>query len=106
METCTKNVFAIFAMVILSSFAFRHLQTNADNICGVNKEGLEICEPAVVLKSPKSPPSACCKALKKADLDCFCQYKEDTVLTSIIGIDIVRAMQLPSQCMLDDNFDR
>ncbi|KAM7521889.1 hypothetical protein LguiA_011791 [Lonicera macranthoides] len=66
-------------------------------ICGMYKKDLEACRPAVTWLLPKNPSEECCRALTRADLKCFCSYKNSPLLFSL-GIDSGLAMALPSKC--------
>lgn len=76
---------------------------NGDGLCRMTKDGLTACQPAVAASNPSPPSTACCSALSKADLQCFCVFKNSRVL-SFYGIDFNQAMQLPAKCNLGDSF--
>ncbi|XP_027355366.1 putative lipid-transfer protein DIR1 [Abrus precatorius] len=74
------------------------------SFCHMPIEGLKACLPCVSGDNPIDPPtSACCSGIAKADLQCFCHYK-DSGLLSIYGVDPTKAMDLPVKCKIVDSF--
>ncbi|KAK9138575.1 hypothetical protein Sjap_009169 [Stephania japonica] len=71
----------------------------AFSLCNMSGDDLELCKPAVTKDNTKPPTKACCDVLSKADLDCFCQYK-DSFLMSSFGVDPDLAVALPPKCNL------
>ncbi|TKY67532.1 putative lipid-transfer protein DIR1 [Spatholobus suberectus] len=73
------------------------------SFCHMPKDGLKACLPSVSGDNPVDPSTACCSAIAKADLQCFCRYK-DSGLLPIYGVDPNEAMQLPVKCKVVDSF--
>ncbi|KAK7264323.1 hypothetical protein RJT34_31930 [Clitoria ternatea] len=72
--------------------------------CRVPADGLMACKPSVSGDNPVDPPpSECCSAMAKADLKCFCRYK-DSGLLSFYGVDPKKAMDLPVKCKIVNSF--
>ncbi|KAM6564797.1 hypothetical protein CsatB_024795 [Cannabis sativa] len=87
----------IMAIVLIVSSMFE--VSSAAGICNMSEDGLNTCRPAVTASNPVPPTQTCCDALKSADLQCFCDYKNSSpFLLSAFGIDPTLAMQLPAKC--------
>ncbi|XP_044499393.1 putative lipid-transfer protein DIR1 [Mangifera indica] len=101
MEAYTK--FVIVAVVLglaIRSEAFgMEKKSNTEGICGMTREGLMMCKPFVNIQSTVPPSLDCCSALSKANLPCFCMFKNSGLL-GFYGIDFNQAMQLPTKCNL------
>ncbi|MED6204148.1 hypothetical protein PIB30_006209 [Stylosanthes scabra] len=74
-------------------------------ICNMPISGLYACKPYVSnsVASPGDPSinSPCCKAVKGANIDCLCGYKNSAYLP-MNGIDPDKAMKLPVTCKAKD----
>ncbi|XVE72669.1 hypothetical protein DITRI_Ditri11bG0057200 [Diplodiscus trichospermus] len=73
--------------------------SRAVNLCDMNDEGLQACKPSVTQPNPVDPSAQCCEALKGADLNCLCSYKNSMLLPTF-GIDPTLALALPPKCKL------
>ncbi|KAL6000303.1 hypothetical protein ACLOJK_023998 [Asimina triloba] len=71
----------------------------AVSLCGMTDEELDECKPAVSGLMPSDPTTDCCTYLSKANLTCFCEYKDSPMLP-LLGIDPDLALQLPVKCNL------
>ncbi|PIN22134.1 hypothetical protein CDL12_05160 [Handroanthus impetiginosus] len=91
----------IVSLVVLIAAAISGMAKGSDDagLCGMTKDELFECKPAVVtgVATPPPPTAACCAALAHADLTCFCTFKNNKYLP-LLGINSTRAMQLPSKC--------
>ncbi|KAI9180055.1 hypothetical protein LWI28_000686 [Acer negundo] len=101
MEAYTKLV--IVALVLGLAIFSAPTETYGQGLCGMTKDGLKVCQPSVVAENPAPPSMACCSALSKADLPCFCAFKNSKAL-SYYGIDFNQAMLLPAKCKMVDSF--
>lgn len=83
--------------------AARELSSRASEVqktvfCKMTQAGLDACKPAIMGPKPEPKPAdECCTALKAADLNCLCSYKNSGWL-ALLNIDPNLAMQLPSKC--------
>ncbi|QCD88523.1 putative lipid-transfer protein DIR1 [Vigna unguiculata] len=102
MEACKKTKVLMVVMMVLGTVM---MEANAQyySFCGMPKDGLKACLGSVSGENPGDPTSDCCSAIGKADLKCFCRYK-DSGLLSIYGVDPNKCMQLPVKCKLVDSF--
>lgn len=73
-------------------------------ICGMSKDGLDSCRPAVTGLNPSPPSKPCCLALSNANLPCLCSFKNSKLLGDKLGINFARAMELPALCNIDKSF--
>ncbi|XP_014493622.1 putative lipid-transfer protein DIR1 [Vigna radiata var. radiata] len=99
MEACKKQVLIVVMMVL----GMVMIQVNAQSFCRMPKDGLKACLASVSGDNPVDPNSDCCSAIAKADLQCFCRYK-DSGLLSLYGVDPNKCMQLPVKCKVVDSF--
>ncbi|KAJ1382985.1 Bifunctional inhibitor/plant lipid transfer protein/seed storage helical domain [Sesbania bispinosa] len=98
MEAYNKKVMIVGMLLAIAMLA------NGQSFCHMSKEGLKACLPCVSGENAVDPPSsACCSAIAKADLQCFCRYK-DSGLLSFYGVDPNQAMELPVKCKVVDSF--
>ncbi|KAI5314298.1 hypothetical protein L3X38_043474 [Prunus dulcis] len=97
-----KKLVVIVALVLLALAIESEamLVNNEQSFCGMTKEGLNACAPAVSGQNPLPPSALCCSALKTADFQCLCLFKKYSNLLSAYGIDPNLAMQLPAKCNL------
>ena len=72
-----------------------------EKYCGLTIPELLACKPAVQEK--KAPSKDCCASVKKADLNCLCDFKDNS-LVARWGIDIALAVALPASCHADPKF--
>ncbi|KAL2328932.1 hypothetical protein Fmac_022359 [Flemingia macrophylla] len=96
-----KVMIVVLAMVMIGSGPM--LAMGQFSFCRMPKEGLKSCLPSVSGDNPVDPSAACCSAISKADLQCFCRYK-DSGLLSIYGVDPNKAMELPVKCSVVNSF--
>ncbi|GLT64809.1 hypothetical protein SLA2020_372790 [Shorea laevis] len=73
--------------------------SRAFTVCNMNEDGQDACKPSVKKSNPVDPSPACCDALKGADLNCLCSYK-DSFLLPTFGIDPKQAIAAPPKCGL------
>ncbi|KAL5788525.1 hypothetical protein ACOSP7_005474 [Xanthoceras sorbifolium] len=99
----TKLVIVALVLGLLAIFSGAPSGAYGQGLCGMTKEGLMACKPSVVAQNPAPPSPACCSAISKANLPCFCAFKNSRALGSY-GIDFDQAMQLPSKCKLVNSF--
>ncbi|CAI9107296.1 OLC1v1006621C1 [Oldenlandia corymbosa var. corymbosa] len=90
--------FVAVAAVVLVAFLGGAM---ALSMCNMDEEGLMACKPSVTPPppAPVDPSAACCEALRGADLECLCSYKNSLMLPSL-GIDPDLALALPPKCNL------
>ncbi|CAH8362100.1 unnamed protein product [Eruca vesicaria subsp. sativa] len=94
-----KVVMMVMMMVVvMATLAERSV---AIDLCGMTREELDECKPAVSKENPTEPSTLCCDALKHADYSCLCGYKNSPWLGSF-GIDPALAAELPSKCNIDN----
>ncbi|CAL9051313.1 unnamed protein product [Musa banksii] len=92
-----RAVVVAMAMVLLMVEASTTKAAD-QSLCKMTQEGLAACKPCIAMVKPEEKPSeACCAALKQADLQCLCSYKNSDLLP-YLGIDPKQAMQLPAKC--------
>jgi hypothetical protein len=97
-----KKLMIVLMLLTISNDMF----ANGMTLCNMTKEERKECEPyvsGITFVNYKSPSHACCSATAKADLQCLCRYK-DSKLLSFYGIDPRKALKLPVNCKLVDNF--
>ncbi|XP_020218093.1 putative lipid-transfer protein DIR1 [Cajanus cajan] len=94
-------VVVVLAIVMIGSGPM--LAMGQLSFCHMPKDGLKACLPSVSGDNPVDPSTACCSAIAKADLQCFCRYK-DSGLLSFYGVDPNKAMELPVKCKVVDSF--
>ncbi|XP_030460793.1 putative lipid-transfer protein DIR1 [Syzygium oleosum] len=87
------------AAILLGLMVAMACCADAQTICNMTYAQLMSCKPAATPPNPPPPTSACCAGLSHADLKCFCQYKNSSILPSI-GVDAKLAMALPSKCKI------
>ncbi|MED6193305.1 hypothetical protein PIB30_018051 [Stylosanthes scabra] len=97
--TYSKNVMImVLVMCMVGSMA-------NGQICKMPLSGLSDCKQyaSTNVANPVNPPinSPCCQAVKGADINCLCGYKNSPYL-AIYQIDPVKAMQLPVKCKVKD----
>ncbi|KAJ0026436.1 hypothetical protein Pint_07540 [Pistacia integerrima] len=93
-------------MAIGLAIVFEPLGSNGDNLllCKMNMEDLKACMTSInALLNGSFPSSACCSALSKADLQCFCEFK-DSGLLKYLDIDWKLALKLPANCNISVSF--
>lgn len=73
------------------------------SFCRMPSDGMAACKPSVSGDNPVDPSTDCCSAIAKADLKCFCRYK-DSGLLSMYGVDPNKCMELPVKCKVVDSF--
>ncbi|KAL9296440.1 hypothetical protein ACSQ67_022336 [Phaseolus vulgaris] len=101
MEAYNKKKVMIVVMMVLGIVMSG---SNAQySFCRMPKDGLKSCLASVSGDNPVDPTSDCCLAIAKADLQCFCRYK-DSGLLSIYGVDPNKCMELPVKCKVVDSF--
>jgi len=94
----------IVAMMVLGIVMIGSGPVNAQySFCRMPKDGLKACMASVSGANPVDPTSDCCSAIAKADLPCFCRYK-DSGLLSFYGVDPKKCMELPVKCKVVDSF--
>ncbi|KAL4389373.1 hypothetical protein HN51_010262 [Arachis hypogaea] len=102
MEGYTKKVMMIIMLVICMIGSMANGQ---GSFCKMPISGLNDCKPSVSnnVANPVDPSfnSPCCKAVRGADLDCLCGYKDSPYLR-VYGIDPTKAMLLPIKCKAKD----
>ncbi|CDO97873.1 unnamed protein product [Coffea canephora] len=92
-----QNIFVL--VLFLVAFASNVVVMHGQTICKMSAQELMSCKPAVTPPEPSDPSSACCAALKHADVACLCSFKSSSWLPSL-GIDPNLATQLPEKCKL------
>ncbi|XP_057783064.1 putative lipid-transfer protein DIR1 [Salvia miltiorrhiza] len=96
----SKLIILVALAVVAAAAISVNAKGDADGtICGVTQSELMECKPAVATgtETPPKPTAACCFSLKHANLTCFCTFKNNKYLP-LFGIDVTRAMKLPSTC--------
>ncbi|ONK78206.1 uncharacterized protein A4U43_C02F15640 [Asparagus officinalis] len=91
--------FSKLAIVLLFLSAALLAVQRTEAICSMSSEGMEACKPSVSGPSPAPPSEDCCSALRDADLDCLCSYRNSALLPTL-GIDPDLAVKLPKKCGL------
>ncbi|XP_045821883.1 putative lipid-transfer protein DIR1 [Trifolium pratense] len=102
MDTYKKVMIVVMLLAISNNIMF----ANGMTICNMTGEERKQCEPyvsGIININYKIPSHACCSATAKADLQCLCRYK-DSRLLSFYGIDPRKALKLPVNCKLVNNF--
>ncbi|XP_056176873.1 putative lipid-transfer protein DIR1 [Syzygium oleosum] len=94
MEASSKKAAILLGLMVAIACC-----ADAQTICNMTYSELMACKPAATPPNPPPPTSECCAGLSHADLKCFCQYKNSTILPSI-GVDPKLAMELPSKCKI------
>lgn len=96
-QAMAKNLAALMMIIVLMTGMLE--SSRAVTICNMKGYGQDACMPSVKKSNPVDPSPACCDALKGADLNCFCSYK-DSFMLPILGIDSKQAMATPPKCGL------
>ncbi|KAH6819790.1 hypothetical protein C2S53_010173 [Perilla frutescens var. hirtella] len=104
-QSSSKLLLIILALVVVvgaSAISAAKAKGNGGGdgtTCGMGTNELMECKPAVEAGSaePPKPTALCCSYLKHANLTCFCTFKNNNLLP-LIGINVTRAMELPSKC--------
>ncbi|KAI3420704.1 uncharacterized protein J3R85_012501 [Psidium guajava] len=91
MEATDKKVVLLLGLMVVIA-----CRTDAQTLCSAPVSGLADCRPAATLPNPPPPTAVCCDALKHADLNCLCQYKDSPLLPEL-KIDQKLALQLPKK---------
>ncbi|KAG4988420.1 hypothetical protein JHK82_030760 [Glycine max] len=99
MEGYNKKVM-IVGMVL--GMAMIGMANGQYSFCRMPSDGLAACKPSVSGDYPADPSTACCSAIAKADLKCFCRFK-DSGLLSMYGVDPNKCMELPVKCKISLN---
>ncbi|KEH30406.1 putative bifunctional inhibitor/plant lipid transfer protein/seed storage helical [Medicago truncatula] len=96
----------VMIMVMLLAIGNAKFSTSI-TICNLTREERETCEPYVSgensVDATRKTFKACCSVMAKADLECFCRYK-NSILLSYYGIDPKLALELPVKCKLRKSF--
>ncbi|CAJ1933463.1 unnamed protein product [Sphenostylis stenocarpa] len=105
MEAYNKKVMIVVMLVLgIVMIGSGPVLTNAQfSFCRMPKDGLKACLASVSGDNPVDPSSDCCSAIGKADLQCFCRYK-DSGLLSVYGVDPNKCMELPVKCKVVNSF--
>lgn len=95
-----KNALALAALLVVA-VALAAAPQLAHAVCNMSNDEFMTCQPAAAATtSPTPDPSQdCCDALRKADLECLCSYKDSPWL-KLYNVDPNRAMALPGKCAL------
>ncbi|KAI3987404.1 hypothetical protein MKX01_042408 [Papaver californicum] len=97
MKVTMKLAMVMIIVVVLGN---QVVSSKGMSLCNLTQDDLITCKPAVTkVDPPIDPTPECCTALKKADFDCLCSYKNSMMLPSF-GIDPDRALQLPDKCKI------
>jgi Probable lipid transfer len=67
------------------------------SMCGMNNDGISTCLPSVRGSNPPPPTPNCCRAVRVANLPCFCAYKH-SALIRLLGVNIDQIRKLPGKC--------
>ncbi|XP_031473450.1 putative lipid-transfer protein DIR1 [Nymphaea colorata] len=86
-------------LIMVVALGWLVASTAAFTICSMEAGEFYGCLPAIRGPSPSPPSSDCCNAIKRADLNCLCSYKDSALLPSF-GVDPKLAMALPRKCNL------
>ncbi|KAF3336551.1 putative lipid-transfer protein DIR1 [Carex littledalei] len=76
-----------FLSMLLLYFAANNGMVSALSLCGMNNDDITACLPSVRGFIPPRPTPNCCRAVRKANLQCFCSYKH-SVLIRQLGVNV------------------
>ncbi|BBN08024.1 protein MpLTP-like68 [Marchantia polymorpha subsp. ruderalis] len=90
----------VVALILMGILAFSHVSEAASKKnCGKDPLGaLKPCLKAVIGSKPPAPDAACCKVVKKANLDCLCDAFTSAKPPPGFKPNISAALALPKKC--------
>jgi len=93
-------------MVMLLAIGNAEFSTGI-TICNLTRDERETCGPYVSgetsVQGTRKTFKACCSVMAKADLECFCRYK-NSILLPYYDINPKLALELPVKCKLRKSF--